>query len=80
VQSYILDGLLKKHGSSIAKIIELEVPILELIQRLVKRSQTDECMPYDSSIEKIVQRLKDHEKQNDSRNKKISGTTWCCKN
>ncbi|HOK38208.1 MAG: adenylate kinase [Bacteroidales bacterium] len=61
VQSYILDGLLKKHGSSIAKIIELEVPILELIQRLVKRSQTDECMPYDSSIEKIVQRLKDHE-------------------
>ena len=61
VQSYILDGLLKKHGSSIATIIELEVPILELIQRLVKRSQTDECMPYDSSIEKIVQRLKDHE-------------------
>lgn len=61
VQSYILDGLLKKHGSSIAKIIELEVPVLELIQRLVKRSQTDECMPYDTSIEKIVQRLKDHE-------------------
>lgn len=61
VQSYILDGLLKKHGSSISKIIELEVPVLELIQRLVKRSQTDECMPYDTSIEKIVQRLKDHE-------------------
>ncbi len=61
VQSYILDGLLKKHGSSISKIIELEVPVLELIQRLVKRSQTKECMPYDTSIEKIVQRLKDHE-------------------
>ncbi len=61
VQSYIFDGLLKKHGSSISKIIEIEVPILELIRRLDKRSKTKDCMPYDTSTEKIVQRLYDHE-------------------
>lgn len=61
VQSYILDGLLKKHGSSISKIIEIEVPTLELIQRLNNRSKTDRCMPYDTSTDKIVQRLKDHQ-------------------
>jgi len=61
VQSYILDGLLKKHGSSITKILEIKVPTLELIERLNKRSKTKDCMPYDSSIEKIVKRLKEHE-------------------
>ncbi len=61
VQSYILDGLLKKHGSAISKILEIQVPTLELIERLNKRSKTKDCMPYDSSIEKIVKRLKEHE-------------------
>ncbi len=63
VQSYILDGLLKKHGSSIAKIIEIEVPMLELINRLDERSKTDRCMPYDNSTAKIVKRLQEHEKK-----------------
>lgn len=61
VQSYILDGLLKKHGSYISKVIEIEVPTLELIQRLDARSKTDTCMPYDTSTSKIVQRLREHE-------------------
>jgi adenylate kinase len=61
VQSYILDGLLKKYGSSISKIIEIEVPTLELIRRLDERSQTDNCMPYDNSTAKIVKRLQEHE-------------------
>ncbi|MBI5767391.1 MAG: adenylate kinase [Verrucomicrobia bacterium] len=61
VQSYILDGLLKKHGSSISMVIDLEVPTLELIRRLDERSKTPGCMPYDSSTAKIVQRLQDHE-------------------
>ncbi len=61
VQSYILDGLLKKHGSSISKVIEIEVPTLELIQRLDARSKTESCMPYDTSTSKIVQRLREHE-------------------
>jgi adenylate kinase len=61
VQSYILDGLLRKHGSSISKIIEIEVPMLELISRLDARSKTDKSMPYDSSTAKIVKRLHEHE-------------------
>lgn len=61
VQSYILDGLLKKHGSTISKIIEIQVPTLELIKRLDERSKTDNCMPYDTSTAKIVQRLQEHE-------------------
>jgi adenylate kinase len=61
VQSYILDGLLKKHGSSISKVIEIEVPMLELISRLSMRSQTEDCMPYDTSTDKIVKRLQEHE-------------------
>lgn len=61
VQSYILDGLLQKHGSSISKILEIEVPTLELIRRLDERSKTDSCMPYDTSTSKIVKRLAEHE-------------------
>ncbi len=61
VQSYILDGLLKKHGSSLSQIIEIEVPTLELISRLDERSKTDRCMPYDNSTSKIVKRLHEHE-------------------
>ena len=61
VQSYILDGLLKKHHSSISMVIEIEVPTLELISRLDARSKTERCMPYDSSTAKIVKRLQEHE-------------------
>jgi adenylate kinase len=61
VQSYILDGMLKKYGSSISKIVEIEVPTLELISRLDQRSKTDHCMPYDNSTSKIVKRLQEHE-------------------
>jgi len=61
VQSYILDGLLRKNGSSISMILEIEVPTLELIRRLDERSKTDRCMPYDSSTAKIVKRLQEHE-------------------
>ncbi|MEN9404220.1 MAG: hypothetical protein RL091_2923, partial [Verrucomicrobiota bacterium] len=61
VQSYILDGLLQKHGSSVSQVIEIEVPTLELIRRLDERSKTPGCMPYDTSTAKIVKRLQEHE-------------------
>lgn len=61
VQSYILEALLRKHGATISKVIEIEVPMLELIRRLDERSKTDRCMPYDSSTSKIVKRLQEHE-------------------
>jgi adenylate kinase len=63
VQSYILEGLLRKHDASISKVIEIEVPTLELIRRLDERSKTDRCMPYDSSTAKIVKRLQEHEQK-----------------
>lgn len=61
VQSYILDGLLKKYGCTLSRILEIEVPTLQLIERLDRRSHTDQRMPYDSSTEKIVRRLREHE-------------------
>ncbi len=63
VQSYILDGMLKKHGTGLAKILELDVPVLEVIKRLDSRAKTDRGMPYDSSTAKIVKRLQEHEQR-----------------
>jgi adenylate kinase len=63
VQSYILDGILKKHNSKIRKIIDIQVSTLELISRLDKRSKTNHCKPYDTSTEKIVRRLKEHQEK-----------------
>ena len=63
VQSYILDGILIKHNTSICKIIDIQVSTLELISRLSNRSKTNHCKPYDTSTEKIVRRLKDHEEK-----------------
>jgi adenylate kinase len=61
VQSYILDGMLRKRGVGITQIIDIEVPMLELVRRLDERSKTSAAMPYDSTTAKIVQRLQDHE-------------------
>jgi len=61
VQSYILDGLLRKRGAGITQVIDIELPMLELIKRLDDRSKTGDCMPYDSTTAKIVQRLQEHE-------------------
>lgn len=63
VQSYILDGILKKYDSSIRKIIDIQVGTLDLISRLDKRSKTSHCKPYDTSTEKIVLRLKEHKEK-----------------
>ncbi len=61
VQSYILDGLLQKHDTTISKIIELEVPPLDLILRLDERGKSGKSLPYDTSVTQIVRRLKEHE-------------------
>lgn len=37
--------------------------MLQLMERLAKRSRTDSCMPYDTSTEKIVRRLQEHEQR-----------------
>ena len=63
IQAYILDGLLRKHHTNISTVINFNVPTLDLISRLEKRGKTKEAMPYDKSIESIVQRLREHEKK-----------------
>ena len=61
VQSYILDGLLKKHGSSITQCFELEVPVLEVIRRLDERSHSGIDLSYSTTTSKIVKRLQIYE-------------------
>ncbi len=63
VQAYILDGLLRKRNSSISCVLDLHVPVLQLVKRLAVRGKTDRRMPYDSRTETIVQRLEEHEKK-----------------
>ncbi len=63
VQSYIFDGIMKKHGLALTKIFELRVPTLELLKRLDRRRLTDGTKPYDSTTEKIIDRLQMHEKR-----------------
>jgi adenylate kinase len=63
VQSYILDGMLRKHGSQVSMCIDIDLPVLELVRRLDSRGRTGNSMPYDSSTRKIVQRLQEHEQK-----------------
>lgn len=60
VQSYILDGILKKHDSSITKVIQIDVDPLELMRRLEIRRKSAIGTPYDEDMEKIIKRLLEH--------------------
>jgi adenylate kinase len=60
VQSYILDGILKKHDSAITKVIEIEVDPFELIRRLDERSRKHTEIAYISDTQKIIKRLMEH--------------------
>ena len=63
VQAYILDGLLKKMGSSLACMINLQVPTLESISRLLERGKTHAARSYDANAEIIIKRLMEYENQ-----------------
>lgn len=63
IQTYILDGLLRKHNTSITNVINFDVPTLDLIERLEKRGKTKNAMAYDKSLEAIVNRLREHERK-----------------
>jgi len=63
VQAYILDGLLRKQGTSVSAVIDIEVATLELVKRLDERGKTDQKQPYDVSTQTIVKRLEMHEKK-----------------
>ena len=61
LQSYILDGLLRRMNMSVSMAIELSAPTLEMIKRLDKRSRSDLARPYDMSTELIIHRLEEYE-------------------
>jgi adenylate kinase len=63
VQAYILDGLLKKMGSTLACMINLQVPTLESINRLLERGKTPSARNYDATAEIIIKRLMEYENQ-----------------
>lgn len=63
VQAYILDGLLRKQGTKVSSVININVPTLELVKRLDDRGKTKNRMPYDISTQTIVKRLEMHEKK-----------------
>ena len=63
VQAYILDGLLRKMGSSVSFIANIDVPMLDLIKRLDARGKTDRSMKYDLETATIVKRLEEHEEK-----------------
>ncbi len=62
VQAYILDGLLRKLGSTITTAIHLDVPVLESMKRLTARNKTENRRAYDADAEVIINRLEQHKK------------------
>ncbi len=61
LQSYILDGLLRRMGMGVSYVVELTAPTLELIKRLDKRGRSEKARSYDVSTELIIHRLEEYE-------------------
>ena len=61
LQSYILDGLLRRMGMGVSYVIELQAPTIELIKRLDKRGRSDKARTYDLSTELIIHRLEEYD-------------------
>lgn len=63
VQTYILDGILKKINSSVTVAIELKVPTLECFKRLTMRAKTDKACSYDKDPELIIHHLEEYKQK-----------------
>ncbi|MCK5538281.1 MAG: nucleoside monophosphate kinase, partial [Bacteroidales bacterium] len=63
VQSYILDGLLKRHQSSISMVFNLDMTAIEAIQMHDNKHITDGSMNKDKSTANTIRRFKEHEKK-----------------
>ena len=61
LQSYILDGLLRRMNMGVSHVVELTAPTIELIKRLDRRGRSEKARTYDSSIELIIHRLEEYE-------------------
>ena len=61
VQTYILEGMLRRMNTSVSLVVYLDVPMLECFKRLSKRSQTDDSRPYDTTTDLIIERMEEFE-------------------
>ena len=61
VQTYILEGMLRRMNTSVSLVVYLDVPMLECFKRLSKRSQTDKVRPYDKTTDLIIGRMEEFE-------------------
>jgi len=61
VQAYILDGLLRKFDSSVTYAIDIRIPHLESVKRLLARAKTPRKRIYDENPEIIIHRLEEYE-------------------
>ncbi|MDR0604390.1 MAG: adenylate kinase [Bacteroidales bacterium] len=61
VQTYILEGMLRRLNTSVSLVVYLDVPMLECFKRLSRRSQTSDARPYDKSTDLIIGRMEEFE-------------------
>lgn len=61
LQSYILDGLLRRMGMGVSYVVELRAPTIELIKRLDKRGRSEKARSYDLTTELIIHRLEEYD-------------------
>ena len=61
VQTYILEGMLRRLNASVSLVVYLDVPMLECFKRLSKRCQTDDARPYDKTTDLIIGRMEEFE-------------------
>jgi len=63
VQAYILDGLLRRLGTSVTGMLEITSTTLQSMKRLSARAKTDKARTYDLDPEIIIHRLEVYEKK-----------------
>jgi len=61
VQTYILEGMLRRMNLSVSLVVYLDVPMLECFKRLSKRAQTSDHRPYDMTTDLIIGRMEEFE-------------------
>ena len=61
LQSYILDGLLRRMSMGVSYVVELTAPTIELIKRLDKRGRSEKARTYDLTTGLIIHRLEEYD-------------------
>ena len=61
IQTYILEGMLRRMNTSISLVVYLDVPMLNCFKRLSKRAQTNDARPYDLNTDLIIGRMEEFE-------------------